>query len=638
MRVSTACILLTALFRSTTASCVEAPTEEPRHVWKNYYGPEGGYVHSVAIAPSDPRTVYAITGATLYRSDDGAEHWRKLRAWRSISGSCALAVHPQKGETLIVRHSDMEISRDGGKTWTELEIPKGNIWDFFYSDDAKPLVYLLAGKKIYKSADDGASWKEIREIDTRNHPEFFKDMNHPSFLFVRQVYANAPVEFSPDGGATWKTIPLPEGEYAVDFGAHPDDKKILFYLNERGVCHFTDDFGETWEIFYDPNNDAYNSEKLRSLVISALPKRCNPINNNSGVFRRRHYAVGPGRKPVVFHTPWEGGIVRTTDGGKTWSPCYSGIASTSIMRIYASKERPGTLFCAAAHGVYMIDKDDTNWRQFRVSHALSNPFGAINAIAIDPEKPSNIFMGHRFGLIFKSEDRGSSWSVAVNLTLNRGYNMVHGFFFPPDEKDSYFVIVNSGIFKCSRSGRQFERIAEFVPEQTYFAIVLFNPCDPSQIFVAHRDLGDKCRISSDMWKTWREVKMPFEARTRTRARWAMASDGSVFTISGEDMWTLPAGKDDWQKVALPRDVTYVRGVAASGVSKDKIYFWDDQQRIWATADAGKSWNTLGKPGPIITTIFEHPADGTLFVGTKTSGVMTYAPHRTIPDRTKNERE
>lgn len=112
---------------------------------------EGGYVSSIAIAPSNPSTMY-IANHTLYRSDNGGTSWSTLSATgipinTYIKG---IVVNRDTSETLYA-HSYNKIfkSLNGGSNWSELDItglPTGVNIEALYLDNSTGDLYAIASK------------------------------------------------------------------------------------------------------------------------------------------------------------------------------------------------------------------------------------------------------------------------------------------------------------------------------------------------------------------------------------------------------------------------------------------------------------------------------------------------------------
>ena len=100
------------------------------------HGPDGGKVLAVASSVAEPATVYAGTGAGLFKSEDAGAHWRRL----SVSDSAVTWVGVAPSDPNVVyalditgslHYSVIELyrSEDAGETWLEI---------FYLQDDFFP--------------------------------------------------------------------------------------------------------------------------------------------------------------------------------------------------------------------------------------------------------------------------------------------------------------------------------------------------------------------------------------------------------------------------------------------------------------------------------------------------------------------
>ncbi len=94
------------------------------------HGFPGGAVGriGVAVAPSDPRRVYAVVQSklgTVWRSDDGGDSWRMTSKDTTPEQRpfyfSHLAVDPTNANRIISLSMYLTVSKDGAKTWKHLE-------------------------------------------------------------------------------------------------------------------------------------------------------------------------------------------------------------------------------------------------------------------------------------------------------------------------------------------------------------------------------------------------------------------------------------------------------------------------------------------------------------------------------------
>lgn len=125
-----------------------------------------GIVVGLAIAPSDPRTLYAsIHNMGVFRSRDGGNSW--VPAGNPASegmGISALAVHPRSPLTVYGRSSGALFrTTDGGQSWTLTAPPPSFLTALVLDASAALYAGTFAVEAdvggVLRSADGGASWE-----------------------------------------------------------------------------------------------------------------------------------------------------------------------------------------------------------------------------------------------------------------------------------------------------------------------------------------------------------------------------------------------------------------------------------------------------------------------------------------------
>ncbi|HEY3883715.1 MAG TPA: hypothetical protein VGL62_00810, partial [Vicinamibacterales bacterium] len=145
--------------------------------------PEPIAVAEIAIAPSQPKTLYAyVSGgagggrgrggrgrgvgaerrAPIYRSDDGGETWTATSTDSRVgtSNEAEVIVDPKDPDWLIVTSQVTYKSEDGGKTWTPFKgAPGGDDYQNAWINPNNPnIILLVADQGAVVSLDRGASW------------------------------------------------------------------------------------------------------------------------------------------------------------------------------------------------------------------------------------------------------------------------------------------------------------------------------------------------------------------------------------------------------------------------------------------------------------------------------------------------
>src|SRR5947208_1477051 len=79
------------------------------------------HVRALAIHPRDPRVLYLGSEQGLYRSDDGADNWRRVESPLNGLQIWSILLHPANPDLIVVGTCPSRLFRsaDGGRTWTE---------------------------------------------------------------------------------------------------------------------------------------------------------------------------------------------------------------------------------------------------------------------------------------------------------------------------------------------------------------------------------------------------------------------------------------------------------------------------------------------------------------------------------------
>ena len=133
------------------------------NVWTSL-GPDGGYVHALAIDPQNSQTVYASMDTGLFKTTDGGANWSALRpGLRGHPAILKLVIDPQNPGTLyagLAGPGGVFKSDDGGMTWNQAGLsdafsPIGSL-----AIDPRNPQTLYAGMHtgIFKTTDGGQTW------------------------------------------------------------------------------------------------------------------------------------------------------------------------------------------------------------------------------------------------------------------------------------------------------------------------------------------------------------------------------------------------------------------------------------------------------------------------------------------------
>ena len=115
-----------------------------------------------------------------------------------------------------------------------------------------------------------------------------------------------------------------------------------------------------------------------------------------------------------------------------------------------------TLFLGAHTGLFRSDDRGRIWKKVSVSNKHAHL--DVMDIAVDPREPKNIYFGTHDAAVFKSTDRGKTWSAASS---GIGGPDVHGLAIDPNMPFKLHAAVRDkgeGIYRTTDQGKKWVRV------------------------------------------------------------------------------------------------------------------------------------------------------------------------------------
>ena len=332
----------------------------------------------------------------------------------------------------------------------------------------RSIIVGYATSGVWKSDDNGASWSAIFEhMPSTSIGDVAVAPSNPDIIWVgtgeanlfRASLAGVGIYKSTDAGKTWQHMGLPETHTIARIIVHPTNPDVVYVAAtghgwtdnaERGVFKTTDG-GKSWVKVY------YKSERTGANDLVMDPTNPDVLYASLWQRIRRKWSdprVEPGYR--------EGGIVKTTDGGKTWTDASNGlpkpehrgrigidIARSSPNILYAFVDsyeigrepqpnerdaygRPIENARIKAAQIYRSDDRGATWKQVNAADMInhSGTYGWVfGQIRVDPTNPDVVYT---MGLgLNKSVDGGKTFSgvngpAATNVVGDQSGGRVHG--------------------------------------------------------------------------------------------------------------------------------------------------------------------------------------------------------------------
>jgi photosystem II stability/assembly factor-like uncharacterized protein len=317
-------------------------------------------VWTYAIDPHDPQVVYAGTGDGPYVSFDGGDTWQ-LRARGLTRAAATVVVHEGPQSTLLAAvGTDVFTSADGGTTWSGVQdaVFPDRIGARYIASDGTGGVRLQAGSRTFRlragatawaedAAPDGPTW-HIGSLPSGVTPSAVVAVgNDPRHLVAAIGGLQALVGGSRsslwrslDGGGTWALALEPP----VGPVAH--------------CCALLRDPNETNTIYAVLSGMAVGgggAEVLRSVDAG--------VTWASARMFEGAVAVVPTRPTTILGQDYQLGLVRSADGGATWTPSTLGLPpGVAVTHLAFDRRRPATIFAATeSRGIYRSEDAGVSW-------------------------------------------------------------------------------------------------------------------------------------------------------------------------------------------------------------------------------------------------------------------------------------
>ena len=211
------------------------------YLWRNVVIGGGGFVAAIITHPAQKGLMYARTDVGgAYRWDDSAKRWIPITDWIgmadiNLTGIESLAVDPSDPNRVYLAagiysnprsgNGAMLRSTDQGRTWERTDMPLkmgGNETGRFNGErlavdpnDGKILFFGSRHDGLWKSADYGATWNQVKSFPTtgktsspaNNVPDNFST-NRSRFNFPPQQVGLVFVQFDSRSGARENPTPV----------------------------------------------------------------------------------------------------------------------------------------------------------------------------------------------------------------------------------------------------------------------------------------------------------------------------------------------------------------------------------------------------------------------------------------------
>jgi photosystem II stability/assembly factor-like uncharacterized protein len=613
------------IWKTTDAGVVWTPIFDSQRV---------GSIGALAVAPSDPKTIYAGTGESDIRSD--------LSSGNGVYKSV-----------------------DGGRTWAHLGLEDTRQVSRIVIDPQNPSVVYVgalghaygpnAERGVYKSIDGGQRWSKVLDQGAEiGISDLAISSGHPQLLFAgtwsthRPPWSTyAPIDGpggglyrSQDGGRTWTRINgngLPDGDWGrIGIDVAPDGNRVYALIQaKKAGLYRSDDGGNTWvlenadprltsrawyfnsitidpqnpDVIYIPNVALYRSDdggKTISIVRGA-----------PGGDDYHQIWIDPKRSSsMVLGT--DQGTTISLDHGQTWSTWYNQ-PTAQVYHVITDNQFP--------YVVYGTQQDSGSAAVFsRTDHGQVTPRDWFPAgpsesgyMALDPNDPDIIYQSGSYGSVARFNRRTglsqdvTPWPVSVfDSQINqRKYRAPWSPVLvssPSNPKALY--LGTQYVLKTVDGGLHWETISADLTGSAPQGGSKKPESVPTLENAKLGGYGVVCTIAPS-------------ALNRDLI-WAGSDTGLIhITRDGGKTWrnVTPQGLSAWSKISMIEASHFDSAVAYAAVDRSRLD--DGTPYLYRTRDYGASWQRVTdgiEAGAFLRAVREDSqVKGLLFAGTE-SGI------------------
>jgi photosystem II stability/assembly factor-like uncharacterized protein len=181
----------------------------------------------------------------------------------------------------------LQISTNGGKTWSSTSISSGNVVSIaISSSDGGPMYVSVYNKGIYRS-DDGQTWQQVydgsSEVDTR-YGYWAKLAIDPADS--KRIYAgmaNGGVFISTDSGVTWNdsSAGMPAETTVTHIVSDPNNQGLVYVCSMNAGVFYSTDSGSQWQSL----NNGLDLKTVLRLALSSGGTVLYAATEGGGVYR-----------------------------------------------------------------------------------------------------------------------------------------------------------------------------------------------------------------------------------------------------------------------------------------------------------------------------------------------------------------
>lgn len=293
------------------------------------------------------------------------------------------------------------------------------------------------------------------------------------------------------------------------------------------------------------------------------------------------------------------GLLKTTDGGKSWSQ--TGWKSGSVIYLAIDPNNSDIIYLTTTKsGIYKSIDAGNNW----IFSSFQENLGWTYIVKIDP-KHSNILYALASKL-YRSSDYGTTWEK-LPLQINGTFTY---FDIDPNNANRIFVASSEGIYKSIDAGNTFSisNGGDIDVQHPWTDFVMVNPYDSNRVY---RSTNMMTYISTDGGKIWKLTAMPAISFT-------MPANNSLLSGSRDGLYSSDENCNNIVKRITGLYGTIIKSITSDPIDSHKILAFTEDQglataNLYITSSDSVRWDK-SYWGRGASELKIHPNNGLLIFG------------------------
>jgi photosystem II stability/assembly factor-like uncharacterized protein len=643
----------------------------------------GGRAVAVAGIPGNSTTFYfgAVNGGIWETANTGVV-WRPIFDAQRIASVGALAVAPSDPKVIYAGTGESDIrsdlssgdgvykSADAGATWTNVGLRDTRQISRIVIDphDANTVYIAALGyaygpndeRGVFKSTDGGSQWtKVLNQGPEIGAADLAIAAQSPNVLFATMWNAHRPPwsTYAPlagsgsslyrslDAGQSWQRLignGLPAGDWGrTAVAVSPDGKRVYALIGAKDGSasglglYRSDDGGETWSLANTDSRLTSRSWYFASITID--PKNPDVIYMpNVALYRSEDGGKtisivrgAPGGDD--YHQLWvdpmdptrmilgtDQGTTISVDYGKTWSSWYNQ-PTAQIYRLATDDRFPYNVYGSQQDSGGIALPSRTDHGQITARDWFSPGGSESGCIALDPNDPDVVYLSESYGSVSRFDRRTSfsqnvspwpvqTWNTEIYERKYRAPWTPVLLFSPADKKSLY--LGTQFVLRTKDGGLYWETISPDLTGAT------------SRTETGKREAAKPNEVTLENAKQngYGVISTIAPSGLDANLIWVGSDTGLIhLTRDGGKTWkgVTPKGVSNWSRISHIEASRFDPSQAYAVVDRHRLN--DQNPYLYRTRDFGATWQpiTEGLPdGSSLRVVRQDPQDkDLLFAGT-----------------------